>query len=253
MPPWPAISVISLLVSVASFVTTLVSNSIQNSRWNALNQPRFDLAMDPYFTAFEELDTEEANSRDWGYSPWLAHVQLNGVRTKTMHRLSELVWVRRETPLMPAFPGPGAGTVREAAAEIIKRRLNTRDLLLKKHLQAHFAFRNNGSLPARETRAQVELKWVLDADVIEWLKQRQIGPANGQWETVVPMTLSDRADIAAGQSISRDVDLYLLFELPAPKQVWFRITYKWREQQHQSAMTLYFDFNQDAWCFGPST
>lgn len=243
----------SLLVSIVALFATFANHCSQDKKWDALNQPHFTLNTGPYFMAFEELDASAVQSRNWGYAPWFTVVQNNGVRTNKVHRNSELVWVRRDSPFVPAFfdtasaGGTQAGTVKEAEGEIAQRALNAlkanfpfnkNDFFLKKHLQAHFEFRNSGSLPAKHTVLQIETKTVLD--VAE--------PGGGQWQKTVT---TDAADVPAAQLLERDVDLLISLELPLPKEEWFRFRYDWQDQKGPSVITIVFNFARLEWSLAP--
>lgn len=221
---------IALLVSMVALVSTYLNNNSQDKKWEALNAPRFVLVPPPHFAAFEELNASVAKSKKWGYQPLLVfYMSSDGVDTGKIRRYTDLTWSKRASYQDHGSP---AATLKEA--ESSGRLLDKKDFVLMKHLQAHFEFRNSGSLPAKNVVVQTEARWVEYAENNangEWLRASETGPA----------------EIDAGGPVGLNIDLFRPLEVPFPKKAQFRFRFNWEGQKEPWIKIVHYDFAQNAW------
>jgi hypothetical protein len=137
--------VAAFVLSIASLVSQWYNNRQQNRKWEIVNQPRFEL-LSPVLAAFEDLTYETATTRKWGYAPLLFSIVKDNVATGWYRLYCDLEL--SQSTLGRRLPGTAVmRTIDDARREI--DRLQLRGVVIRKHFQIRFSFRNAGTLPAR--------------------------------------------------------------------------------------------------------
>jgi hypothetical protein len=163
--------------------------------------------MPPYLVAFEELDFHAATSRHWGYNPLLFTVMMKGAEALDTGRYR----LYCDLKLFSSTDGiliPGTKimhTVADAEDEIKRLNLHGK-IVVQKHIQTHFDFRNAGTLPA--TNVSVKIEHLLE-------------PARPR---VVFSSKQPLKEIGAGEPFNTVADWYMPLSFSLPDELPFRIS-----------------------------
>ncbi len=223
------VSLAALCVSIISLYQTHDFNSQQDARWDSLNQPRFDITS-TYFVAFEELDSDLALSRDWGYNPVLFSVIKDGVYTNSYRLYNDLVFwdsnVNRRIT--------GSKTMRtKGDAEIEARRLKLDNVIILKHFQVQFNFRNVGQLPANNVTVKIDqVMGEGESSTKNWFSSN-----------------SAQREVISGQEFSAATELYTTLDASLPEELHFRITldYEFAGKRLSKLMLVSYESNRNYW------
>lgn len=223
------LSLAAVIVSIISLYQTYDFNSQQDARWDSLNQPRFDITS-TYFVAFEELDGNLALSRDWGYNPVLFSVIKDGVHTNLYRLYNDLVfWDSNANRRIT-----GSKTIRtKGDAEIEALRLKLDNVIILKHFQVQFNFRNVGQLPANNVTVKIDqVMGEGESSTKNWFSSN-----------------SAQREVVGGQEFNAVTDIYTTLDASLPEELHFRITldYEFAGKRLSKVMLVNYESNRNYW------
>lgn len=149
------ISILALGLSIFNSCVTYHFNNEQNMKWEALNQAKIAPSA-LTLIAYQELDTDAAMVKDWGYPITFAPVIKDGVYTGHSRVYNDLVFLDAQTSNR-VVGCKTMVTVNDAIEEAHRLKLQMKDLKLRKHFAFVFSFRNTGQLSAHNVKVSLEI------------------------------------------------------------------------------------------------
>jgi hypothetical protein len=222
--PW-----LGLALGAGSFIFTLYSNNLQNAKWAMLNQPRFEL-MPPFLVAFEELDFHTASSRHWGYKPLLFTVMMTGADALDTGRYRLYCDLKLFTSPdgIPISGTKTMHTVEDAEDEIKRLNLHGKIVVLK-HIQTHFNFRNAGTLPATNVSVRI-------VHLLEPTRPQEV------FSSKQPVK-----EIGAGETFNSVADWYMPLNVSLPDELPFRVSIDFNGGQAPWTRLLRYEATRNYW------
>lgn len=233
--PKVAISLLALLISIASLIWTLASQSEQNRRWDVLNLSRVELT-DVGFIIWREVSKEEALSINWGHKPTLFAGIENRVYTGKYRLPYELVLVDSSTKNRITGSN-GFFTLQEAEQEVLRLglRATTSKPAVFKHYSVQFDFKNTGSTIATDTKVNITSEEPNTGKSIEVFNSLQA------------------VDLLPSTSINVVAELYtpITTELPAVLKFTISLIYKdAHKKEIKRDIPVTYDSTRNYWTYG---
>lgn len=171
-----------ILCSVLSLVFTFYFSSLQNQKWDILNQATIDIK-NARLIAFDEIDFNELDKREWLVPPIMYPVIKDGIATKK-YRLHENLYFWDNGANVPLLGSKLMLTKTDVEEEVkrlkLEDKINKELVSIRKHYLIEFSFKNTGQLSAKNLKFDVDM--ILEDGIIPIVKDQHVSEIVGSAE-----------------------------------------------------------------------
>ena len=221
-------SLSGIFLALLSFAYTCSTNRTNDSRWLALNQPRF-VYDGVRAIASEEFLLAEAQNRNWGYQPLVFPHTEGYLQSDKLRAYTHLILFDPEggTRLFGHVP---VRTVEQAHSEAI--RLGFERYEVRQMFQYEVNFRNGGQLPAHEVWVQSATS-LCDGEVFHSHRTEPV------------------QEVAGGARFHSTAALYFPVEKRVPEclRIQMTIGFSAEDLQRSDSFTLEYDSHTNTWAW----
>lgn len=207
--PKMIISILALVISVASLIWTLANQWEQNRRWEKLNNANPELK-EVRLINWKEITAEEAHSTEWGYKPDIyAKGEATNNYTLPYHLIARDSANNKIEGINQAF------TIAEIEQELHRIHYEGKNVIVNKFFRPKFVFENMGKTETRELSISIDSK-LPDQD----------------WQNA--FTSNASINLAGGHSSTVNFDFELPVNLKLPQQISFRVFLKFKDVNNKT-------------------